>query len=206
VAGGVTMVGSSLLAAGHVSFTRDATTFVGELPEGIGERTLRLGALLESAGFKVVVSDRMLSVEWSKLAEAIPALALGALTRLFFHQLLLSPDLARLYWALIVEVAEVATAAGVELGDWPDISPVRTLSELPEEQAVERLVAAGRDLEARGLTAIRTSMLQSMERGRRLELEPIHGFLVREASRLGVAVGNTLVCYRLLAGIDAYLA
>jgi 2-dehydropantoate 2-reductase len=206
VAGGATMVGSSLIGPGRVRFTREGTTFLGELPQGTSTRTHRLGALLEAAGFKVAVSARVLSVEWSKLAEAVAALGLSALTRLYFHELLLAPELARLYRALIVEVAAVARAARVELGDWPDISAVRTLSELPEEQAVELLQAAGRDLEARGLTGIRTSMLQSVERGRKLELEPIHGFLVREAARLGVSVKNTEVCYRLLAGIDAYLS
>ncbi len=100
----------------------------------------------------------------------------------------------------------MASAAGVELGDWPDISAVRTLSLLPEDEGRSWLHAAGRELEAKGMTSIRTSMLQDAERGRKLELEPVHGFLVREAERLGVRAEKAQLCYRLLAGMSACYA
>ena len=47
------------------------------------------------------------------------------------------------------------------------------------------------------MTAIRVSMLQSIERGRRTEVDAVQGFLVREAERLGVDAPATVLCHRL---------
>lgn len=198
VVGAVSMVGATLAEPGIADHTLRGPTFLG------GPRAEHLGAVLDGAGLEVVVTDRIRSVEWSKLVHASPSMALSALTRRRFHEVFLAPELAELFRDLVVEGVAIARAVGVEVDDWPHLLPVRTLAGLPRDEAVERIVAHGRRLEAQGMTEIRISMLQSVERERRTEVEAIHGALVRAAERGGVDAPATTFCHRLLAGMDRY--
>jgi 2-dehydropantoate 2-reductase len=202
VLGATTMVGGELLEPGTVHQFRSGWAYVGELPSGSSERSRRLAELLTGAGLKTRSIDNVLSAEWSKLAEAVGAFSITALTRLAYHEALLSQPLARLYWLLARETAAVARASGVELDDWPDIFPVRSLCSGTEEQAVDLVSAVGRRLESEGLTEIRPSMLQSAERRQPLEVESIHGFVYREARRMRINAPAIDVCYRLLSGLS----
>ena len=49
-------------------------SFIGELDGRESARVERLAALLESGGLPVVVTDRIRSVEWSKLVHGSPTL------------------------------------------------------------------------------------------------------------------------------------
>jgi len=57
-------------------------------------------------------------------------------------------------------------------------------------------------MEAAGMTEIRVSMLQSVERGRRTEVEAVHGFIVRRAADHGVPVPTQMLVYGLLKAMD----
>ena len=204
VIGGVSMVGGTLEAPGRVRHTLPGPTFVGETPNGISPRVERFGKLLEASGLPAEVTDRIASVEWSKLVHASPSMALTALTRRWFHEVFIAPELAELFLDLVLEGVAVAAAEGVAVDDWPSLLPLRTLSELPREEALDRIHAHGRHLEELGSTRIRISMLQSVERGRRTEVEALHGALVRAAGRRGIEVPVTRTCYHMLAGLDRF--
>ena len=206
VVGGVSMVGGTLVEPGLVRHTFDRATVVGELPTGSSARVERLAALLAAADLSGVVSENVIGVEWAKVVHALPSLALPALTRLHLHEVLLSPELAALYVRLVREGAAVAAAAAVELEDEPLDVPLRRIAAAPDDEAVELVQAEGRRFVDAGMTRVRVSMLQSVEKGQRLEVEAIHGFVVREGARLGVAVPSTELCYRLLTAIDQRLA
>jgi 2-dehydropantoate 2-reductase len=206
VVGGVSMVGGTLSGPGVAEYTFAGPTFLGELDGSVSVRTTRLGEMLEAAGLEAVVTDRITSVEWSKLVHASPSMALTALTRRMFHEIFLAPELAEVLRQLIVEGSQVASALGVELDDWPHLLPVRTLAELPHDEALERIRTHGQRLVDLGMTQVRISMLQSVERERSLEVESIHGFLSRAAERTGVDTPATTLCYRLLAGMNRYFS
>jgi 2-dehydropantoate 2-reductase len=161
--------------------------------------------MLTAAGLEALAVDDIRSAEWSKLTMAAPVQAVAALTRSRFHETLATPELARVVARLTRECTDVAQAAGIELRDWPSLSPVATLAALSFDDLVAALEAQGRDLGERGLTDIRPSMLQSVERGRGLEVDALQGFVVREARRHGVAVPATDVCRELLAGMNRRL-
>jgi 2-dehydropantoate 2-reductase len=203
VVGGMSMVGATLIEPGVVAHTLDGTTYVGELPSGAGERARRLGAALQAGGLRVVVTDRVLSAEWSKLVHAAATMTIAALPRLPMHRALLDRGLAGVYVDSLREGAEVAAAAGIELDDWPGLFPVRTLVALPREAALEAVRELGRGMETAEATDVRVSMLVDIEQGRRLELGAVHGFLVDEAARLGLEVPVTRVAHDLLAAVDA---
>jgi len=206
VVGAVAMVGGTLHAPGHVQHTMNGPSFIGELDGSESARVARLAALLESGGLPVVTTDRIRSVEWSKLVHGSPTLALPALTGLYMHEIFTSPELARLYVDFVREGFAVAAAAGVELEDWGSLFPVRTVATAEPAEALEVALAHGRRLVEAGMTEITVSMLQSVQTRRRLEVEAIQGYLCREGARLGVPTPLNDFSYRILAGMDATYA
>lgn len=206
VIGGTSMVGGTLLRPGVVAHTLPGPTVLGELPRGRSDRVEALAGALEAGGLEVIVSDDVLAVEWAKLVHASPTMALPALVRLPLHACLRSEPLAALYVELVREGMAIARAAGIEPDDGPVGYPLREIAEAADGDAVAIVRGRGRRLEEAGMTAIRVSMLQSIERGRRTEVDAVHGFLVREAARLDVPAPATGACHRLLRGLDETLA
>jgi 2-dehydropantoate 2-reductase len=206
VVGAVAMVGGTLQSPGRVQHTMNGPSFLGELDGRTSERVERLASLLESGGLPVVVTDRIRSVEWSKLVHASPTTALPALTGLYLHEIFVTPELAQLYVDLVREGFGVAAAAGVELEDWGSLFPVHTVATAEADEALEVVLAHGRRLVEAGMTEITVSMLQSVQSRRRLEVEAIQGHLCREGARFGVPTPTTDLCYRVLAGMDATYA
>ena len=203
IVGGVSMVGGTLVEPGYARHTFDRATVVGELPTGSSPRVERFAELLRDAGLSGVVSTNVLGAEWAKVIHSAPVMALAALTRIHLHELLLSVDLAPLYVRLAREGAAVAEAGGVELDDGPLDFPLCRIVSADDDEAVELVRNEGRRMEQAGMTGIRVSMLQSVERGRRTEVETVHGFVVREGERLGVPVPASRLFYGLLKAVDA---
>ena len=202
VIGGMSMVGATQARPGLVRHTLAGSTYLGELDGGVSPRVEALAALLEAGGMPVVATGRIVPAEWSKLVHASPVMSLCALSRQPFHRVLLDERLSELYVRLLDEGAAVAAAAGVELDDLPGMFPVRTLAAAPRAEAVELVRERGRAMEEAGATGVRISMLTDIERGRRLELDAVQGFLVAEAERRGVPVPLSEVCLELLSAID----
>src|SRR5262249_29689374 len=138
--------------------------------------------------------------EWSKLALFVAGGAVAALTRLPSGQFLSDPDGARLVVELVQDVGRMARQLGIPLED-PGLLPIKTLSSEPLASAVERVQQVGAVMTA-GAPMHKVSILQDLERGRRLEVEETLGHAVRQAAALGVAVPTIDTCYRLLAAID----
>jgi 2-dehydropantoate 2-reductase len=202
VVGAVAMVGGTLETPGHVRHTMNGPSFLGELDGSSSARVDRLAALLEAGGLPPVVTDRIRSVEWSKLVHASPTTALPALTGFYLHEIFTSPELARLYVDMVREGFAVAEASGVPLEDWASLFPVRTVATATRQEALEVALAHGRRLAEAGMTQITVSMLQSVQTRRRLEVDAIQGFLCREGARLGVPTPLNDLCRRVLVGMD----
>ena len=203
VVGAMSMVGATIVRPGVVRHTLSMPTYLGELPEGVSDRVRALGELLEAGGLPVVLTERVLAAEWSKLVHAAPTMTLTGLSRLPFHRVLLDPRLTGMYVDLLHEAVAVAAAAGVEVEDLPQTFPVRTLTSVGRDEAIGLVHERGRAMEAAGTTNVRVSMLTDIESGRPLELDAVQGFLVGEAERLGVPVPLTAAAHRLLLAVDA---
>jgi len=94
------------------------------------------------------------------------------------HSMMRVPETSELFRQMVREVALVARAEGVELGD-----------ELADEKAE---FAAG--LEPGGFSSLHHDLVT----GRRIELDALHGELVRRASRHNLSVPVTAIVYALL--------
>jgi 2-dehydropantoate 2-reductase len=202
VLGAVSMVGGTMLEPGLAEHTFRGRTIVGELGGGTSPRVEELAAAVARGGHELVVSADVRSVEWMKLVHAIPTMALTALPRLYFHEALLSPQLARAYVALAREGARVAEASGAVLDDESVLFPLRSIVTAPEAEAVELVHARGRRMRDAGMTEVLVSMLGSVQSRTRLEVEEIFGWIVREAARLDIPVPSIELCYLILSGLD----
>jgi 2-dehydropantoate 2-reductase len=177
VAGGASLVGATLQRPGAVELTSRGITYFGPGAEPLPELLTREG--LESA-----ITDDIVAVEWAKLVQAVAVMSVTAPTGLVLHAALLDPQLAKLFVGLVREGAAVAAASGIEIEDVPGLFPLQSIAAV----GTEIVHAAGRALEARGATNVRVSMLEDIRRGRRLELDDVHGFLIAEGERLGIDV------------------
>ena len=204
VLGAACIVGATLREPGHAACTLFGATWFGELDDQRTERLEQVVAAFRETGLKVEVPASIRSAEWSKLCQILPAATLSALSRLEYHKVCQSPDLAYLFVKLTHECAAVAAASGVALGDYEGFN-VKTLAEADFEEAVAMIQERGRKLEARNMTDVRISMLQDVLAGRQTEIEAIAGDVVRRAQRLGLAVPATEFATRAIRGIESWL-
>jgi 2-dehydropantoate 2-reductase len=202
VIGATSIVGATLVGPGEVRHTLDGTTWFGEFDGHRSQRVTDLVDAFNAAGLRTEIPANIRSAEWSKLCQICSAATLSAISRLNYHRLLLTPDWAWLFVAITREVASVARAAGVEVGDYAGFNP-KTLDSAPFDQAVEMIVQRGKDLEAHGRTGIKISMLQDVEARKLTEIEALAGYVVTRGRELNVATPAIEFAYHAVRGIEA---
>jgi 2-dehydropantoate 2-reductase len=198
--GAAAHISAELLPTGAVRFTANEWFDIGELPEGISARVEALVSALSRSGLRSEASPRIASVEWTKYVVNVSWMALSALSRLETYRIFKHPDLAWIAAKLTREVAQLPTALGIPLLD-KGVFGAKTFSEAPFEETVASFRQVGEQMEARGATAHKVSILQDLERGRRLEFEAMFGYAVRKGAELGVPLPTVELCYRLIKGI-----
>ena len=184
--GCVSMVGATLDAPGRVSHTFTGATYLGPLA---GSSPGAVDAVAGSLGeVSVERRDDIVDVLWSKAVLAAGAMGVSLLARLPYHHVFVEAPARRVFYDLVAEAAAVATAAGATLVDLPGPLQAGTLMRVPRAEALDTLAGIGAAMVGRGQTSIRVSMLQSVESGRRLEVDAVFGDLVDVADRHGLAV------------------
>jgi 2-dehydropantoate 2-reductase len=204
VIGATTILGATLLEPGRTQHTMRGATYFGEFDGERSERVVRLANAFSEAGLKTEVPESILSAEWSKLCQIVPAALLSSVSRLEYYKVCKSRDLAELFIAITHECAAVARASGVEIGDYEGFT-IRTLAEAPYEQAVEMILQRGANLERSGQTSVRISMLQDILKGRKTEVEETAGHVVQKAREHGISVPNVEFGYKVVRGVESYL-
>jgi len=202
VVGATSIVGGAMPVPGRVIHTNEGGTWLGELD---GRRTARVEAIADAfrrARLPVEVRDDIQSAIWCKLNQMVPAAALACVTRLRIHEMYQDPSLATLFVELSREVAGVAARLGIPLVDCQGF-PVKTLCSQPFDAAVESVIARGRGMQERGMTQVKISTLQDLERGKRTEAEHVIGYVVDLAAAHGVAVPKLALLYRVIRGVEA---
>jgi 2-dehydropantoate 2-reductase len=182
------IVGCVVSAAAHVSEPGTIRQTSPEAPFALGEpdgsasvRTAALARAMTEAGMKTEVTADIRTVIWTKLLGNLGFNPVGALACARVDQIFAEPRLVNLIRAMMAEAMAVGAAYGI---DFPvDIE--------------QRLGIARR------IGAIKSSMLQDVERGRPLEVEEIIGALVELARRVGIATPAVDAVYALTRGRDA---
>ena len=184
VLAGVTRIGSTLVAPGVIEQpTTDRLIEFGSLTGQQQEQVERVRILCTTAGIPTLVSPNIQRSLWEKLVFIAPFSGLSALTRLTPTQLLAHAPTRGLYRAVMQETTAVAQAAA---GVAPEIA----------ERTLHYLDTIG-DLGE-------SSMAVDFQRQRRIEVEAIHGAVVRHGQRLGIPTPLNQMIYSTLVVMDHY--
>jgi 2-dehydropantoate 2-reductase len=169
VLGGMAAVFAERVEPGVISHHGgpDTITF-GELDGSRSERAERLLAVSRAAGIADDLSRDVLSLMWRKLAFICAQAGLTAATRLPLGEIRSTPEAWELYGRILDEVLAVARADGVSLRD----------------QTGEQLRTFAQELDA----GVYSSLHDDLVNGRRMELDALHGAVLRRARRHGVLV------------------
>ena len=168
VIGGVAQIAAVIAAPGVIRHTGTLAHFqIGELDGGQSERLAALAQALEQAGVDHQVSDDIERDIWAKMVFLATFAGLTALTRLPIGPIRDDPETRALYREGLAEALAVARAKGIGL----------------PEDFVAKALARTDQLPAQ----MKSSLLEDLERGRRLELPWLSGAIVRMGQELGVA-------------------
>lgn len=166
VAGGVAYVAAVIAEPGVIRHTAMDHLVFGELD---GVRTPRLDRLLEAcrpAGFQATLSEQIQTDIWAKFVRLSVFSGMTAVTRSPIGPLRDDPDLFAMVQAAMLEGMKVAHAKGVSLSARVFDEAVTMMQALPPQA--------------------KSSMLEDLERGKRLELPWLSGALVRIGSALDI--------------------
>jgi 2-dehydropantoate 2-reductase len=199
--GAAAHISAELLSNGVVRFTANEWCSIGELPMGTSTRVEELVATLAGAGLHVEASAQIASVEWTKYVVVASWMALAALSRLETYRMFQHPDLAWVAAKVVQEMIQLPDRLGIPLLDKGAFG-AQELSRMPFEEVVAYFQRVGEHMEAQGATAHKVSILQDLERGRRLEVEEIFGYAVAKGAELGVSLPTVETCYRLIKGMS----
>ena len=203
VLGATTMVGATRTGPGTVEYTMDGPTMIGELGAAISPRVAAIERHWRDSGLAVHAVDDVLAHEWSKQALQAGISPLAALTHLPTYQIFGQRPLATSLVSIMREVAAIASALGIALTSYAGYGfDIRQIVSEPFEDAVQRFLDRGRELEAAGKTNVIVSMLQDIQAGRRTEIEETVGYVVLEGRRLGLAIPLLEFVHATVLGIE----
>ncbi|HEY8296968.1 MAG TPA: 2-dehydropantoate 2-reductase [Candidatus Baltobacteraceae bacterium] len=154
---------------------------IGEIDGRCSDRVERFSALLIAAGLEAPIEPAIRRALWRKLLGNVSLNPVSALTRSSVAAMIDDPQTRALLRALMEETIAVASAVGCD----------------PQIDAEERIGFASR------LGNVKTSMLQDLEAGRTLELDPIVGAVVELAREYGVAATHIETVYALTNRLNA---
>ena len=175
IVGGVVHASCSVDAPGLVRHHFGNKLIIGEPSGQKTERVQQLAALLESAGFEVLLSEQIQKDIWFKLWGNMTVNPISALTGAT-TDLILKDDLVR---GFISSVMLEAKAIGAQLGI--------VIDQQPEDRHAVTLK----------LGAFKTSMLQDVEAGKAVELDA----LVTAVKELGALTATPTPCTDALLGL-----
>ncbi len=182
VLGAVCYIGAEMTEPGIVQHSADGQVAIGELDGSETARLQDLYEMMKKAGIDVSLSKNIRKASWGKLLWNVPFNQLCAIARASVGEILDSAAMRELLQTTGREVVCIAQQNGIDL----------TAADVEKHLAFSE----------KELRPVRPSMLQDLEKGKRLEHETIAGFILREGKRLKVPVPINETLYRLLAFLD----
>jgi 2-dehydropantoate 2-reductase len=177
VIAGRTFVGGSILEPGVVEYgIVGRRTVLGELDGTETDRLARVAKAFDHAGLTVDVSRDIVAMMWEKLFVNVATGAWSALTGLPYGELSVHHDVETMAIATVAEAIRVADGLGIAVETTDPAVPWRRAWEgLPH--------------------GFRASMLQSVDKGSRTEVDVIHGAVCDGGRRAGVPtpINDTLL-------------
>jgi 2-dehydropantoate 2-reductase len=187
VVAGRTFVGGRIIDPGIVEYgVEGRRTTIGELDGSRSERIEGIAELFRAAGRATDVSDDIVATMWEKLFVNVATGAWSALTRLPYGELSIHPDVEPMAIATVAEAIEVAHGLGIAV--------TTTDPSVPWRRAWEGLPHG-----------FRASMLQSIDKGSRTEVDVMHGAVCRGGREAGVATPINDTLWAAVRGLERWL-
>ena len=183
--------GATMRKPGVYDMTSPGEIIVGELDGRITPRAQGLQSILEKTN-PTTLSDNIYGVLWSKLAINCTITTLGAVTGQLLGEMLNRRSVRRLALLITSEVIDVAKSYRISLEPVGGTLEIERLY-LPADR---RQGGLGMDIILRHIIMfavgfkfrrLKSSMLQSLERGRRAEIEFMNGYVVEKGRQLGLS-------------------
>ena len=190
VVGALVGWGATMHAPGVYEMTSRGELVIGELDGRQTPRLERVKAILDAVA-PATLSTNIYGVLWSKLAINCTITTLGAVTGQLLGKMLQRASIRRLGLAIVSEAVDVARSHDIIL------EPVGGTLDLQRLYLTPNRRAGGLGLDVLTRHAImlvvglkfrrlKSSMLQSLERGRRCEIDFMNGYVVDRAQETGV--------------------
>jgi len=207
VVGALVGWGATMHAPGVYEMTSRGELVVGELDGQVTPRVQRLKATLDAAA-PTTISTNIYGVLWSKLAINCVITTLGAVTGQLLGEMLQHRAIRRLALVITSEVVDVTEAHGVSLepvGGTLDLHRLylpldRRAGGFSLDLIVKHAIMLVVGLKFRRL---KSSMLQSFERGRRAEIDFMNGYVVEQGREKGVPTPVNAALTALVREIEA---
>jgi 2-dehydropantoate 2-reductase len=179
VMGGAAYIFAGVAEPGVIVHTGGPTSITfGELDGQESERARQLLASCQQAGFAAELSPNIRTVLWAKLAFICAQAGMTAAVRLPIGEIRTADAAWAAFQRLVAEVAAVAAADG---------TPV-------PPGAQQQALTLAQSLEPGGFSSLHDDLVA----GRRMELDALHGFVVRRAAERGVPVPMSEAVYAIL--------
>ena len=187
VVAGRTFVGGRTVEPGRVEYgIVGRRTTIGELDGRRSSRIDHIAEVFGAAGMQTDVSDDIRSMMWEKLFVNVATGAWSALTRLPYGELSVHPDVEPMAVATVAEAMAVARALGVAVSTTDPVEPWRRAWEgLPH--------------------GFQASMLQSVMKGSRTEVDVMHGAVCRGGRDAGVPTPINDTLWAAVRGLERHL-
>jgi 2-dehydropantoate 2-reductase len=184
---GKTYCGGQIIAPGHVvCAVRGKDTHIGELDGSLSPRALRIADAFNAAGLRTAVSRNIMGTVWDKLFINVATGALSGITRLAYGDLYQMPQLESVAVAAVTEAMRVAQACGVQGTMTDPLQAWRTAGAgLPHD--------------------FKASVLQTLERGVRTEVDYINGAVVRLGQQHGIPTPVNATLLACIQGLEKNL-
>jgi 2-dehydropantoate 2-reductase len=184
VAASIAYFATEIVEPGVIRHTEGNRLSLGE-PDGTRSgRCKAISEVLIKSGIRCPVTQKIRTEIWVKILGNVAFNPISALTRATLVQMARDPDVSSVVRSIMAEVESVANRLGVEI-------PI----------SIDQRIAG-----AEKVGEHKTSMLQDLEAGRPMELEPVVGAVVELAERLGISMSHTrtvYACTKLLEALNA---
>ncbi|MEP6702114.1 MAG: 2-dehydropantoate 2-reductase [Betaproteobacteria bacterium] len=177
---GITYIAATVEAPGRIVHVGSGNrSLIGEVDGRRSARTAAFSAISRSAGLGMEISDDILADLWGKFALLAPFAGVACLSRLPVDVWTRIPESMELFLEGMREIFAIARAKGMTLD---------------EAGLIARSIAFLQTL----APGWKGSMLNDLERGRRIEIDSLSGYVHRAGRELGVATPFHSTAYRAL--------
>ena len=183
VIGSIVYLGTEIVEPGVIRHDEGNRISLGEPDGSRSDRIKQIAEAMIKSGLRAPVSTRIRHEIWVKLLGNVAFNPLSALTRATLAAMARDPGVCGIVRSIMSEVEAVANRLGMEL-------PI----------SIEQRIAG-----AEKVGEHKTSMLQDLELGRTMELDPVVGAVVELGDKLGVAMPHTRTVYASTKLLEATL-